>query len=95
MTRRETNLIYFLAGVVGVIMLPLAIDAFAGKYTEVNNITNLTITEGVSDQDLARGIAASFASGGHQFDFSTTDWQGSEWMRETIIESAIKGILSG
>ena len=37
----------------------------------------LTITEGVSDTDLARGIVSAMAAGGHQFDYSTTDWQAS------------------
>lgn len=36
-----------------------------------------TITYGMSDVDLAKGIATAMAAGGHQFDFSTSDWQGS------------------
>ncbi len=50
--------------------------------TEVTEVTEVydystNITEGVSDSDLAEGLSMSAASGAHQFDFSTTDWQGS------------------
>ena len=50
--------------------------------TEVTEVTEVydystNITEGVSDSDLAKGLSMSAASGAHQFDFSTTDWQGS------------------
>ena len=39
-------------------------------------ITNLSITEGVSASDLAEGIATAAAIN-HQFDFSYSGWQGS------------------
>ena len=41
------------------------------------NLTELTITNSLSSSDLAAGVATAMAAGGHQFDFSTTDWQGS------------------
>ena len=37
------------------------------------SIENYSITEGVSNTDLARGVAMAGAQ--HNFDFSTTDWQ--------------------
>jgi len=40
------------------------------------NVSPMTITDGVSDSDLARGIATALATN-HPFDFSTTDWQAS------------------
>ena len=39
--------------------------------------TNLTLTSGISDSDLAEGLAGAMAIGGHQFDFSTHQFQGS------------------
>ena len=43
--------------------------------TEISQITS--ITTGISDKDLAEGLALALAAGSHQFDFSTYDWQGS------------------
>ena len=50
--------------------------------TEVTEITEVydystTLIEGISEDDLHAGLSVTAASGGHQFDFSTTDWQGS------------------
>jgi opacity protein-like surface antigen len=36
-----------------------------------------TVTEGISNSDLASGLTMTASAGAHQFDFSTTDWQGS------------------
>jgi hypothetical protein len=93
MTHRETRLIYLLAGLMFAIMLGLATAADAsGKHDHDINLTinnyqepvdvqplsaPMTITSGVSDTALAAGIATAMASGGHQFDYSTTDFQGS------------------
>ena len=41
--------------------------------TQSTDVTNLSITNGVSEQDLARGVAMAGAQ--HNFDYSTTDWQ--------------------
>lgn len=49
-----------------------------GNETNVTNIENNTsITTGVSSDELSAGLALAGASGGHQLDFSTQDWQGS------------------
>lgn len=45
--------------------------------TEVTEITNIRITDGISDSDLAEGITTAMVASGHQFDYSTQDWQGS------------------
>jgi hypothetical protein len=45
--------------------------------TEVTQVEQTVITSGVSNQELAEGLAAAMAAGGHQFDFSTYDYQGS------------------
>jgi ABC-type oligopeptide transport system substrate-binding subunit len=48
------------------------------NFNDVTEITEVsTITTGVSDKDLAEGLATALAAGGHQFDYSTSDWQGS------------------
>ena len=39
--------------------------------------TPLSITHGISDRDLAEGIATALAGGSHQFDFATFDFQAS------------------
>lgn len=44
------------------------------NYYETNN---MTITNGVSDSELEAALTVTASAGGHQFDFSTTDWQGS------------------
>ena len=52
----------------------------AGEWTKpapTVHPVEMTITSGVSDKDLAEGIATAIAGGGHQFDFATFDWQGS------------------
>ena len=41
------------------------------------SVETMTIISGVSDADLAEGIATAMAAGGHQFDYSTQSWQGS------------------
>lgn len=53
-----------------------------GCCKNTTNITNnyfseTTITSGVSNSELAEGLAATAAHGGHQFDYSVKDWQGS------------------
>lgn len=81
-------LIWLLAIVMGALLLAAIFDAEAHHITINNNITevtevtevydnSMTIIEGVSDDDLASALSVGAASGGHQFDFSTTDWQGS------------------
>ena len=60
----------------------LATQAQAGcyKHCTTNNYyttTEMTITDGASDADLAAALTVAASAGGHQFDFSTTDWQGS------------------
>ena len=35
------------------------------------------LTSGMNDNDLAALLTVAASAGGHQFDFSTTDWQGS------------------
>lgn len=48
------------------------------EVTEVyDNSTVTNITEGVSEADLASALSIAASAGGHQFDYSTTDWQGS------------------
>ena len=41
------------------------------------SIETMTITNGISSDDLAKGVATAMAAGGHQFDYSTQSWQGS------------------
>ena len=54
------------------------IEVNINDITEVTEVVEInTITSGVSDSDLAKGLSAAGASGGHQFDFGTHDWQGS------------------
>ena len=98
----------FATGVLLIMLALIALPAFADKYVipeiTINNyldqnpqpstqtVENTTITTGISDRDLARGLAASFAAGGHQFDFSTTDWQGSitgAWQLSQEEENAV------
>ena len=43
--------------------------------TNVNNSMPMTITSGVSDGELSRGIATAIATGAHQFDWNTRKWQ--------------------
>lgn len=43
--------------------------------TSTDTVNTFSVTSGVSDHDLQSGLAAAMAGGGHQFDFSTTDWQ--------------------
>lgn len=47
------------------------------EVTEVLTDNSMTITNGITADDLAKGMAVAMAAGGHQFDFSTSDWQGS------------------
>ena len=60
--------------------------------SSVTTVEQTTITSAVSKNDLAQGLAAAFAAGGHQFDFSTTDWQGSitgAWQLSDEEENAV------
>ena len=45
-------------------------------YTTNNYYETRTITSGVSDKELAQGLALAFSMN-HPFDFATYDWQGS------------------
>lgn len=54
------------------------IEVNINDITEVVEVVEVnTVTSGVSDDDLAKGLSAASASAGHQFDFATHDWQGS------------------
>jgi len=55
------------------------------ELTEVTNVNQTTITTGVSDKDLAEALAGAAASGSHQFDYSTQDYQAS--ITGSIIDS--------
>lgn len=53
-------------------------------YTDVYE-QNTTITGGVSDEELSRGLAAAAAVSSHHFDFGTFAWQASitgAWVME-------------
>jgi len=55
-------------------------DIFIDNSTTVNPVVEVrtnTITSGLSDEDIAGALTAGAASGAHQFDYSTQDWQGS------------------
>jgi hypothetical protein len=85
------ELLWALGMVAGLFMLMLYWDAAqASHYGDVdididNSTTNnyydqeaagpTSITAGMSDKDLAAGLAMSMAAGSHQFDFSTQDNQ--------------------
>ena len=81
------SVVYIAILAAALILLILGPVVMAGGYNKtVNNVTNnyyevteqsFTITDGVSDKDLAEGIATAIAAGAHQFDFATFDWQGS------------------
>lgn len=80
----KTAIVTGLVVVVGLLMaVAIFSDVFAGCYkcdvyiTEevTQNVTS--ITEGISDEELAKGLSTSFAAGGHHFDFATLRWQGS------------------
>ena len=79
------NVSYFIGGLVFAMMIGLATAEAQGyrqppvdpTVTNVTNVTNTSITAGLSTDELAAGMAIAMASGGHQFDFSTSDWQGS------------------
>ena len=63
-------------------LLLVATTSFASRNYVTNNyytteITNIRITDGISDSDLAKGISTAMVSGAHKFDYSTQDWQGS------------------
>lgn len=47
------------------------------EVTEVTEVTDMTITGGLTDEDAAKLLTTAATAGGHQFDFSTQDWQGS------------------
>lgn len=94
-----TDIRTFCYGVITIMLCLVVLPVFAGgNHVTINNyevtevVENTTITTGVSDGDLAKGLAASFAAGGHQFDFSTTDWQGSitgAWQLSEEEENAV------
>lgn len=76
------------AAIAGIVAIFLAMPAEAHHTVINNNITEVTevtevydysttLVEGISAEDLAAGLSMAASSGGHQFDFSTTDWQGS------------------
>jgi hypothetical protein len=80
---RKTNkmMIKLFVGMLILITILIIWDPVAASNN--NNVTNnyypasMTIIEGISDKDLAEGLAGAMAAGAHQFDFSTSDWQGS------------------
>ena len=45
--------------------------------TTTADVTPLSITSGISDSDLAKGLSGVMAVGAHSFDYSTQDFQGS------------------
>ena len=48
------------------------------NFNDVTEITEVsTITTGVSDKELAEGLAGAASAGSHQFDFSYSGYQGS------------------
>jgi hypothetical protein len=69
--------------VVGLILLVVATNASASRWGHdhddngVDNDTDgcLCVSGGLSDGDLSRGLSLAMASGGHELDFSTQDWQ--------------------
>ena len=85
----KKELIWAFALVVGLIMLWLAFDSEAHHQPDIiidNSVTNnyyadengsTSITSGLSDNEIAELLTTGVAAGSHQFDFSTTDWQGS------------------
>ena len=54
------------------------IEVNINDITEVTEVVEInTVTSGVSDSDLAKGLSSVGASGGHQFSYGTERWQGS------------------
>jgi hypothetical protein len=69
---------------IGILLILWLSPAEASGRNSTTNITNVypstmitSITSGVSDRDLAKGLAGTMAMGAHQFDYSTQDFQGS------------------
>jgi hypothetical protein len=52
-------------------------SAHASRNHITNNYYPMTIVEGVSDEELAEGLAGAASAGSHQFDFSYSGYQGS------------------
>ena len=90
MTKIQKEMVWTLALIVGLVMLFLAFDSEAHHITinNDNSVTNnyygydqngepMTITEGMSSSEVAELLTVAATAGSHQFDFSTTDWQGS------------------
>lgn len=45
--------------------------------THTHTLDEVTLTDGLSDSEVAALLTVAASAGAHQFDFSTTDWQGS------------------
>ncbi|MGI9571132.1 MAG: hypothetical protein ACR2PH_15670 [Desulfobulbia bacterium] len=78
----KTRVIAAAVVIVGLILLALATSADAHKWHDDHAHTNdndtsgcMCVSGGVSDSDLSKGLSLAMASGGHELDFSTQDWQ--------------------
>lgn len=88
MKRQIRNELAFGVGImVALMLLFMALPAEASKpniYID-NSVTNnyntpgetTSITQGLSDSEIAELLTVGVAAGSHQFDYSTLDWQGS------------------
>lgn len=74
---KKTKRITYVVILVGVLVAAGLIFGPAKASRNYTTINNMTIIQGVSDEDLAKGIATAMAAGGHQFDFSYSGYQGS------------------
>jgi hypothetical protein len=91
------NLLITLAVVAILILAGLYMSAAeASRYGDVSVTNNypasMTIIEGVSDKDLAEGLAGAAAVGSHVF-LNTYDWQGSVTGAYSDGENAISGAI--
>lgn len=79
MTRLNILLVDLSLIVAALVLLVSAVQAHDINIT--NNIDTHShdsmLTSGVDDDELAALLTVAASAGGHQFDFSTTDWQGS------------------
>ena len=83
-------------------VLLVSLPAFAGGYT-VNNyvtteevteeVTNLTVTEGLSDEDISEVLSYSAAISNVHLDFDTFKWQGGVGVGYHDGENAFAGML--
>lgn len=52
-------------------------DIIINNYYDSPDPGSTSLTGGLSDNEIAQLLTIGVAAGSHQFDFSTTDWQGS------------------